>query len=250
MLLLETDKEKKKMKKNAEETIKKILECHKDALKVALPKSVSLKMFTRAASRIVKEHRELYEKPIQDSPASFIDALYQMAQLGFIADEKNRRAYIVRRRNYETGKYFCRLFITKNGLVDIALRSGDVVDIKVVEVMENDEFEYLLKVGERQKKRECRLVKFRHKVAKIPGGGYPYALYAVVSLKNGVEHFTCLHWEDFISSLRHNPDIYNHYTGMFCDPYRTDIRQCAQRAVLLKCLQEINPETVVKVEPI
>jgi phage RecT family recombinase len=102
---------------------------------------------------------------------SFLNAMLSLSQLGLELD--GRRAHLIPFKNNQRGVTECQLIIDYKGLVDLAMRSGNVANIHADVVCQNDVFEY-----------DCGEIK-AHKIDFRTERGSVYAAYAICKFKDG-----------------------------------------------------------------
>lgn len=106
-------------------------------------------------------------------PASFKEAVMTAAQLGLEPGPLGH-AYLLPFWNKKKGVHEVNLILGYKGLIDLARRSGHIVNIVAREVCENDEFEFEYGLHE----------KLVHK-PKLSDRGEPIAYYGVAHYKDG-----------------------------------------------------------------
>jgi recombination protein RecT len=144
----------------------------------ALPRHLTADRFIRIAATAMMRTPKLAEC----DQASFFNALLSLSQLGLEPDGRN--AHLIPFENRKRGVTECQLIIDYKGLVDLAMRSGNVANIHADKVCENDEFEFNL--GE--------IVKHRIDFRRPRGAAYAY--YAIVRFKDGTAKCEVLTKED------------------------------------------------------
>lgn len=129
----------------------------------ALPKHLTPDRFIRVALTTMTKTPKL----AQCTQESFFNALLSLSQLGLEPD--GRRAHLIPYGNQ------CQLIVDYKGLVELAMRSGNVSNIHADIVCENDTFEY--------DKGEIKV----HKIDFKQPRGEMYAAYAICRFKDGTE---------------------------------------------------------------
>lgn len=127
----------------------------------ALPKHITPDRFMRIAMTAVQKQPKL----MNCSQASLFTALITCSELGIEPD--GRRAHLIPYKDQ------CQLIIDYKGLVELVMRSGEVSKIHADVVCENDDFE--VNMGEIT----------AHKIDYRKPRGEAYAVYSVVTLKDG-----------------------------------------------------------------
>ena len=120
---------------------------------------------------------------------SFFQSLLTLSQWGLEPD--GRRAHLIPFRNAKLGITECQLIIDYKGLVELAYRSGVVLNIQADVVREGDLFEY----------DRGRVLKHVPWIARKPDErpekqGDIFAVYAFVELKGGAEKAELMSRED------------------------------------------------------
>lgn len=113
-------------------TIKDYLKAYEGEFAKALPSVLTPERFTRMALTALTKTPKLG----QCSPASFMAAMLEAAQLGLEPNTPLGQAYLI-----PYGKS-CQFQIGYKGLIDLAHRSGELKSIEAHEVHENDVFEF------------------------------------------------------------------------------------------------------------
>lgn len=139
-------------------------------LGVALPKHMTPDRMARIALTQLRKNPKL----AQCTAASLGACVLQAAAIGLEPD--GRRAHLIPRENRKAGTTECTLLIDYKGLVELAIRNGDLRRIHADVVCENDDFEYNL--GEIE----------RHRIDLRKPRGEVYAVYCLVTRKdNGTQ---------------------------------------------------------------
>lgn len=139
----------------------------KSQLAMVLPKHCDPDRMARIAITAMTKVPKLAEC----DQASFFKCLMDLSQWGLEPD--GRRAHLIPFNNNKAGTVECQLIIDYKGLVELAMRSGDIASIHADVVCDNDEFE--VNLGE--------VVK--HKIDYRNPRGNPYAFWARVKFKDG-----------------------------------------------------------------
>lgn len=136
---------------------------------LALPKHLTPDRFVRVALTAMTRNPKLAQC---DQP-SFFAALLTLSQLGLEPD--GRLAHLIPFNNRKRGVVECQLIVDYKGLVDLAMRSGNVANIHADKVCDKDVFEF--DRGEIKK----HTINFRE------SRGEAYAYYALVRFRDGTE---------------------------------------------------------------
>lgn len=102
----------------------------KKQLALAVPKHLSADRMARIAATEVRKTPAL----LNTTPASFLGAVMQSAQLGLEPGSALGQAYLVPYGNQ------CQLILGYRGMIDLARRSGQVLSLNAYAVREGDEF--------------------------------------------------------------------------------------------------------------
>ena len=142
----------------------------KRQLQDALPRHLDGDRFLRVVVTEVRRNPAL----LSVTPQSFLGALMEAAALGLEPGPLGH-AYLLPFRNKDLGVVECQLILGYKGLIDLARRSGNIVNIVAREVCANDEFDFQYGLEE-------RLV---HKPVMNGDRGKPVAYYGVAHYKGG-----------------------------------------------------------------
>lgn len=143
----------------------------KGEIEKALPTVMTPERFTRIVLSAVNNTPALGDC----TPASFLGAMMQAAQLGLEPNTPLGQAYLIPYNNFKKGVTECQFQLGYKGLIDLAYRSGEVTLIQAHTVYENDEFEYELGLDP----------KLRHIPTKSPDKGPAVWYYAMFKTKSG-----------------------------------------------------------------
>lgn len=180
-----TTKTETRVGKSAGKDIRSLLdgEEFKSQVARALPAHLKPDRFIRVACTTLMRVPKLAEC----SQVSFFNSLLTLSQLGIEPD--GRRAHLIPFWNNKLGVYECQLIVDYKGLVELAMRAGNVSNIHADVVCENDEFEY--DRGELK----------RHKIDFRKPRGSMFAVYALVRFKDGTEKTEVMTKEE-VDSIR------------------------------------------------
>lgn len=196
-------------------TIRQHLEsdAFRDQVAMALPKHVTPERFVRVALTATNRNPKL----LQCTQSSLFQCLLDLSSMGLEPD--GRRAHLI------PFKDTCTLIIDYKGIVELAMRSGEVSAIHADKVCENDVFDY--------DKGQI----LAHKIDfRIPRGA-AYAYYAVVKLKDGTEKVEVMTKEDVDAVRRRSRSANN-------GPWVTDYDEMAKKTVFRRASKWIplSPE--------
>lgn len=166
----------------------------------ALPKHLTPDRFIRVALTAMTKTPKL----MQCTQESFFNSLLSLSQLGLEPD--GRRAHLI---PYGTT---CQLIVDYKGLVELAMRTGNVSNIHADLVCENDVFEY--------DKGEIK----SHKIDFKQPRGAAYAVYAICRFKDGTEK-TEVMTKDEVEAIR------NRSKAGQAGPWVTDWNEMAKKTV-------------------
>lgn len=143
----------------------------KQKLALALPKHLSADRMVRIAATEIRKNPAL----LNTTPASFLGAVMQSAQLGLEPGSALGQAYLVPYGNQ------CQLILGYRGMIDLARRSGQVLSLSAFAVHDGDEFNYQLglhpdihHVPSVEADRIKKTITFVYAVANLRGGGYQF----------------------------------------------------------------------------
>ena len=142
----------------------------RDQLAQALPRAMDPDRFLRVVLTELRRNPEL----TRCTPQSFLGALMTAAQLGLEPGPLGH-SYLLPFRNRSEGTLECQLILGYKGLIDLARRSGNIVNIVAREVCEADEFTFEYGLDE----------KLVHKPSWEEDRGKPVAYYGVAHYKDG-----------------------------------------------------------------
>ena len=170
-----------KPKTKAPVIIQQVLsEQFKKQLALAIPKHLSADRMARIAATELRKTPAL----LNTTPASFLGAVMQSAQLGLEPGSALGQAYLVPfNRKNKNGEWYkeCQLILGYRGMIDLARRSGQVLSLNVYAVRKSDEFFYQLglhpdirHIPSPEAGRENQPIIFVYAVATQRGGGYQF----------------------------------------------------------------------------
>lgn len=204
----------KKMAEGKPTTLQDYIRKMESGIAKALPTVITPERFTRMVLSAVSSNKKLGEC----TPASFLGAMMQAAQLGLEPNTPLGQAYLI---PYDVkGTMKCQFQLGYKGLIDLAYRSGDVSIIQAHTVYANDTFSYQLGL-------EPELV---HKPA-MENRGDPIAFYAVFRTKNGGYGFEVMS----IADVRNHAQKYS--KSYKNGPWQTNFEEMAKKTVLKRALK-------------
>lgn len=197
-------------------TLKALIRSMEPEIKKALPSVITPERFTRMVLTALSSTPLLQEC----TPASFLGAMMQAAQLGLEPNTPVGQAYLIPRKNH--GRQECQFQLGYKGLIDLAYRSGEIKDIQAHEVCENDTFEYEYGLEP----------KLKHIPAKSNRG--PVIMYyAVFHMTNGGYGFEVASKEDIIAHAKKTSQSYESSYG----PWANWFDQMAKKTVVKQALK-------------
>lgn len=182
----------------------------------ALPSVITPERFTRMVMTAISVTPQLAEC----TPASFIGAMMNAAQLGVEPNTPLGQAHLIPYRN--KGVLEVQFQLGYKGLVDLAYRSGDVAVIQAHVVYANDTFEY--EFGLEPKLRHIPASKDR---------GEPVKVYAVFKTKSGGYGYEVMSMDD----VKAHAKKYSKSYGSSYSPWSTNFEEMAKKTVLKRCLK-------------
>lgn len=185
----------------------------------ALPSVITPERFTRIILSAISTTPKLAEC----TPASFLGAMMQAAQLGLEANTPLGQAYLIPRWNSKKKANEVNFQIGYKGMIDLAYRSGQVSTIGAYTVYEHDEFSYSLGLNP----------DIKH-VPAMENRGDPIAFYAVVKMKDGGFAFDVMSIQDVREhAQKFSESVKN---GTF-SPWTTNFEEMAKKTVLKRALK-------------
>jgi len=121
-------------------SMQKWIESREDMIKEALPKGYDVKRMVRIVIGSLRQNPNL----IKCTPISFISAVMQSIQLGLEPNTVLGHAYIIPYWNSNLKGYEAQFQRGYRGLLDMAYRTGQFIEIYAKEVCKGDEFDYML----------------------------------------------------------------------------------------------------------
>ena len=196
------------LKKKDENSLRSLVESEsfKEQVAKALPKHLTPDRFIRISCTALMRTPKLMEC----EQVSFFNALLSLSQLGLEPD--GRRAHLIPFNNTKRGVVECQLIVDYKGLVELAMRAGNVANIHADVVCDNDDFVY------------DRGQITRHAINFKKPRGAVYAAYATVRFKDGTEKTEVMS-KDEIEAIKGRSKA-----GNF-GPWQTDWNEMAKKTV-------------------
>lgn len=178
----------------------------KNAIAAALPKHLPADRFIRVAITAMTRTPKLADC----DQATFFNALLTLSQCGIEPD--GRRAYLIPFENRKRGVTECQLIISYMGLLELAMRTGEISNVHADKVCENDIFEFDRgQIG-------------RHQIDFKRPRGRAYAYYALCRFKDGTEKAEVMTLEE-VEAIRNRSRAGN------SGPWVTDFDEMAKKTV-------------------
>ena len=181
-------------------------------IKKALPSVITPERFTRMVLSAISVNPKL----ASCTPASFLGAMMNAAQLGLEPNTPLGQAYLIPYGNS------VQFQIGYKGLIDLAYRSGEVELVQAHIVYENDTFECEFGL-------EPKLV---HKPADS-NRGEAVKVYAMFKTKSGGYGFEVMSMDD----VRKHMEKYSQAAKSSSSPWKTNFEEMAKKTVLKKTLK-------------
>lgn len=182
----------------------------------ALPSVMTPERFTRMVLSAISTNPKL----ASCTPASFLGAMMNAAQLGLEPNTPLGQAYILPYQN--KGTLEAQFQIGYKGLIDLAYRSGEVELVQAHIVYANDKFEVQLGL-------EPKLVH----VPADKDRGEAIKVYAMFKTKSGGYGFEVMSMD----AIRLHAEKYSKAYKSGYSPWSTNFEEMAKKTVLKKCLK-------------
>lgn len=182
----------------------------------ALPSVMTPERFTRMTLSAISTNPKL----ASCTPASFLGAMMNAAQLGLEPNTPLGQAYILPYQN--KGTLEAQFQIGYKGLIDLAYRSGEVELVQAHIVYANDKFEVQLGL-------EPKLVH----VPADKDRGEAIKVYAMFKTKSGGYGFEVMSMD----AVRLHAEKYSKAYKSGYSPWTTNFEEMAKKTVLKKCLK-------------
>ena len=185
----------------------------------ALPSVITPERFERMALTAIAKN----DKLAASTPASFIGAMLQAAQLGLEPNTPLGQAYLIPFFNGKTKQQETQFQLGYKGLIELAYRSGEIKEIYAEAVYPSDSFEYNLGLDR----------DLRHVPAMDHGDEQPVYYYAVWKLVNGGFGFAVMSRGDIESHAKKYSQAY----ATASSPWRTNFDAMAKKTVIKQALK-------------
>ena len=182
----------------------------------ALPSVMTPERFTRMTLSAISTNPKL----ASCTPASFLGAMMNAAQLGLEPNTPLGQAYILPYQN--KGTLEAQFQIGYKGLIDLAYRSGEVELVQAHIVYANDKFEVQLGL-------EPKLVH----VPADKDRGEAIKVYAMFKTKSGGYGFEVMSMD----AIKLHAEKYSKAYKSGYSPWTTNFEEMAKKTVLKKCLK-------------
>ena len=202
--------------KSEQKSIREWIVTMQPQIEKALPSVITADRFTRMALTAVSINPQLGNC----TPASFMGAMMQAAQLGLEPNTPLGQAYLIPFRN--KGTLECQFQIGYKGLIELAHRSGEFKNIEARVVYENDDFEYEYGLEP----------KLTHKPA-MSNRGRAVCYYAVYTLVNGGFGFEVMSKED----IENHAKTYSQAYGSSFSPWKKSFDEMAKKTLIKRVLK-------------
>lgn len=203
-------------KQQQPKTIQSLIISMEKQIAKALPRVLTPERFTRMVLTALSKDNKL----ASCAPNSFLGAMMQAAQLGLEPNTPLGQAYLIPFKN--KGVMEVQFQIGYKGMIDLAYRSKEVVDIQAQCVYENDEFEYELGLNP----------VLKHKPA-LKNRGEVILYYAVFHTKYGGYGFEVMSKEDIINHAKKTSQSF----GSSYSPWNKYFDEMAKKTVLKRVLK-------------
>lgn len=120
-------------------TFANLLDRYKETILSRVPRHVNAeRLFSVARASILSNN-----KLLQCEQTSVLLGISQIVQLGLEPNGPTGQAYLIPRWNDDAGVYHATVTISYKGLIDLALRSGNCLDVEAQVVYEQDRFSFV-----------------------------------------------------------------------------------------------------------
>lgn len=197
-------------------TMQQYIKSMEGEIKKALPSVMTPERFTRMVLSAISVNPKL----ASCTPASFLGAMMQAAQLGLEPNTPLGQAYILPYMN--KGVLEAQFQIGYKGMIDLAYRSGEVEVVQAHIVYQNDKF-------------ECEYG-LNPKLTHIPADsdrGEPVKVYAVFKTKSEGFGFEVMSMDD----IRIHASKYSKAYNSQYSPWKTNFEEMAKKTVLKRVLK-------------
>lgn len=206
-------------------SIKGWLKAYTPEIARALPAQIGPERFQRICMTALTANPKLGEC----TPASFIGAVMNAAQLGLEPNTPLGQAYLIPYKN--KGVMEVQFQCGYKGLIQLARRSGEISMLQAQTVYENDEFEYELGLDP----------KLKHVPAK-GNRGKAVAYYAFYKTKSGDYSFEVAYKDEVDAFARKYSQS---YAKGYSTPWKTNFDEMAKKTLLKQVLKYAPMSTEV-----
>lgn len=196
----------------------------------ALPANLTPDRFQRIVLTAINSNPKLQEC----TPQSFLGAMMTAAQLGIEPNTPLNLGFLLPRKN-KSGESECTFQLGYKGLIDLAYRSGEVVNIGAHTVYANDKFRVVLGLD----------ANIEHEPV-LTDRGEPIAFYAYYKTRSGAYGFEVMSVEDAREHARRYSEAVKRG---WSSPWSTNFEEMAKKSVLKKALKfaPLSTEVAAKV---
>ena len=120
--------------------INKLLEVYRAQISLVIPKHIKADRIIQIITTVISRNPKLKECSV----ASVIGAVLQSAILGLDPTPELGECYFIPRLNNKTREFECNFMIGYQGMIQLALNTGEYETIYAYPVYENDKFNYCL----------------------------------------------------------------------------------------------------------
>lgn len=167
-------------------TVREMLEKSKGQIAAALPNTCTPERMMRITATAIQKTPKL----LDCDPLSLIAAVMECAQLGLEPNTILGHAHLIPFHNGKTKRLEVQVILGYAGLIELALRSDKVSDVKATVVYEKDRFHY----------EEGLTPRIEHTPSEKVDKGQVKAAYAVAQLANGRATFALM-WREEIDKI-------------------------------------------------
>ena len=206
-----------------------VLEAKKLELAKILPKQLTTERLFKVALTVMNRTPGLEQCTLP----SLTQAIVQCAELGLEPGGALGHVYLLPYKNNKTNTTDCQVIIGYRGFVELALRSGRVVDIDADVIHAGDTYQVSRGLEP----------KLKHIPLLVAGAGEVVAAYAVATLANGVKKFTVLR-KDEVDRIRARSKA---SSG---GPWVTDYEEMAKKTAVRRLIKllPLSPEVARAIE--
>lgn len=200
-------------------------------IKMALPKNLTPERLTRIVMTEFRKSPKLQTA----TPASFMAAVIQAAQLGIEPGSALGLGYLVPFMNYKTKQQECQFILGYRGMISLARRSGEILSINAYVVHKNDEFSYQLGLHP----------DIRHVPSSSANPGPVVFVYAVAQLRGGGVQFEVMSRAE-IEAIRNSSQGWKSaekFQSTAQSPWTTHFDEMAKKTVVRRMFKYLPVST-------